>query len=661
MLVFLCIVLISILTSLGLIRFALYSYICSSSLSISLYYIDAHFACSEPGCVEMKHVVFKSLFELRNHINTTHGSGKNDAQSTGVAEISDWSQLAGKPQNAMGAFGGLEGTSTTTDIGAGAQNSNGALSGLSSTGSDSLGGISGGLFGIQGSNSGSSGLDALVDPFAPVSTNINNTNNSGLFGGLLGDNNGNNQSSTNNRYATDPFKNDQDMRLDLDIGSLLNGFDMYGDDSNDSKNISRLDALSGGNDSFGQTTSGLGGLGSLGGLGDNMANSTSGMNSTGFGNSLFDNLDGTVGSLSLGDLDNDNSTFGFATGGFGKGGVSAGPPGIDTLNHDDSNIFSLSGLSRANSDGSRSFGLGGSSVGDKDDDQSSISTSGGIDVRVPVHDLPHDQFHDLDEITAHNAAIIRSTFAPEFIDRLIAVLKESEPHGILGSAFPEAYRRIWHQRLVLETKRGRKIKLLSVLEGHPNFYKSGARVGGLRLHYRETDAPIPAHADKEYTPADLEIQSEKSLGENDPDLQQGSTGDADPGLEVDLLGPEAFPSMSWLAQHNMHMYRWAGNEVEWTEYALRCRPDVVRYLLSPSQEVGGHASILDSIRNMSGCRLSFQSEKLRGEKEKFLVFVRGSSGSVDNTAMTAALELVSQSLHEHFSTIGNDKISNDIF
>ncbi len=110
--------------------------------------------------------------------------------------------------------------------------------------------------------------------------------------------------------------------------------------------------------------------------------------------------------------------------------------------------------------------------------------------------------------------------------------------------------------------------------------------------------------------------------------------DADRGIEVDVLHPDAFPVAAWLCDYSMHMYRWAGNAVEWTEYALRMRPEMLNLLETPGD------THYEYFAKKSGCNLSIHSEKLNGSVEKFLVFVRGPTGSPENAFMATALEWV---------------------
>jgi len=301
-------------------------------------------------------------------------------------------------------------------------------------------------------------------------------------------------------------------------------------------------------------------------------------------------------------------------------------------------------------------------VDDDDDDDSYISDtqsgsgSPGGDCRIPVHDLPHDHFHELDEVSASNAAIIRATFAPEFIERLIGVLR-AHPGGILGSAFPEAYRKMYGQRLILETKRGKKIKLLSVLEGHPNFYKSGMRVGGLKLHYQPNHEEVPgliagttAVPSLPASSAGRTVVAPNRFGPHTSAAFASSTGYAptapisttesgiEPGLEVDLLSADDFLLVAWMREHGMHMYRWAGNEFEWTEYALSLRPELLVHLTTaagiPQHTNAGtlsgatsELSLVEQLKADSGCDVTVQTERLNGAMAHFMVMVRGSSSA----------------------------------
>ena len=139
-----------------------------------------------------------------------------------------------------------------------------------------------------------------------------------------------------------------------------------------------------------------------------------------------------------------------------------------------------------------------------------------------------------------------------------------------------------------------------------------------------SSAPSSAF-DAEDGKLDLPVSSPNAGGD-------GAANNDEPGLEVDLLGPEAFPNMAWLDAHGMHMYRWAGNEVEWTEYALNLTADVLPYInAEPTSQ-----SLLSHLAAESGCDLSIQQERLNGSMGNFLVLVRGSTGQPSNACTSAA-------------------------
>jgi hypothetical protein len=113
-------------------------------------------------------------------------------------------------------------------------------------------------------------------------------------------------------------------------------------------------------------------------------------------------------------------------------------------------------------------------------------------------------------------------------------------------------------------------------------------------------------------------------------------------MEVDLLPADSFPVVSWLRDYEMHMFRWSGNATEWTEYAMRLRPDIAAYLEAPGAGDGAPAAALAMLRKRSGCEIRLETDSLYGKMERFLVFVRGDSGQPSNAAMVLALDLASQ-------------------
>ena len=109
--------------------------------------------------------------------------------------------------------------------------------------------------------------------------------------------------------------------------------------------------------------------------------------------------------------------------------------------------------------------------------------------------------------------------------------------------------------------------------------------------------------------------------------------DVVPELEYE----STFAVVEWLQVYDMAVYRWAGNEHEWTEYALRLRPDVVVFV----------EAALEHLHEQSGCELSLEKERLDGSEEMFLRVVRGASGSATNDCMDKALVTLSSMLEQY--------------
>ena len=130
-----------------------------------------------------------------------------------------------------------------------------------------------------------------------------------------------------------------------------------------------------------------------------------------------------------------------------------------------------------------------------------------------------------------------------------------------------------------------------------------------------------------------------------PPVQTPSIGSA-VGIDADIMPENAFPSVIWLRQYGMHMYMWAGDTKEWTEYAMHIPSDFLHIFLGTDALI----KISDVIR-ISGCEAWISEEILEGRKEKFIVFKRGYSGQPSNSAMNVALDLISTSVKQYFSTL----------
>ena len=249
----------------------------------------------------------------------------------------------------------------------------------------------------------------------------------------------------------------------------------------------------------------------------------------------------------------------------------------------------------------------------------------------------------------------RALFDPAFVDRLIEVLRRCGPDGILGAQFPDAYRKMFGEKLNLENKKGRKVKLVHILNGHPNAHRD--KTGIVRWYYREAGAVdfaakqaasvLPALNEaiagiNKAKAAPAKAAATAAAAASKPAAAAAPVYNGPPGIEVDLLPHDSFPSVAWLRDYDMHMYRWAGNEFEWTEYAMRLRPDIAAFLEAPGVGDGAPSAALAILRKRSGCDIYIDVDNLYGKQEKFLVFVRGDTGKPSNAAMSVALDAASQ-------------------
>jgi tetratricopeptide (TPR) repeat protein len=110
------------------------------------------------------------------------------------------------------------------------------------------------------------------------------------------------------------------------------------------------------------------------------------------------------------------------------------------------------------------------------------------------------------------------------------------------------------------------------------------------------------------------------------------------GIDSDVVPENYFPSVAWLRAYNMHMYRWAGNAQEWTDYAMHIPREMYPAVYADD---GGLSVAVADVSRRSGCKMWKETEILRGNSESFLVFHKGSDGQPTHQAMLAALELMS--------------------
>jgi hypothetical protein len=135
------------------------------------------------------------------------------------------------------------------------------------------------------------------------------------------------------------------------------------------------------------------------------------------------------------------------------------------------------------------------------------------------------------------------------------------------------------------------------------------------------------------------------------------------GIESDILPESAFTSVAWLRQHGMHMYRWAGDAAEWTEYAMHLPPSISPFFsFDPSSS--SFSSLLSELQ-CSGCKMWIDKETLMGREATFLVFLRGAAGQPSNVCMNNALDLLSNKMRLllpqisslSFGSIGSNRVS----
>lgn len=114
------------------------------------------------------------------------------------------------------------------------------------------------------------------------------------------------------------------------------------------------------------------------------------------------------------------------------------------------------------------------------------------------------------------------------------------------------------------------------------------------------------------------------------------------GIDADLVPLNTFATVDWLRSSDMGIFRWSGNDRAWTEFAMHV----------PANFHSFFSSNLPAWQQHSNCNMWFDTDKLRGETQRFLVFRRGENGEESNNAMQRALELISH--HLSFILVKND-------
>jgi hypothetical protein len=117
--------------------------------------------------------------------------------------------------------------------------------------------------------------------------------------------------------------------------------------------------------------------------------------------------------------------------------------------------------------------------------------------------------------------------------------------------------------------------------------------------------------------------------------QGGGGGMYPQGIDADIVTENLFPSVAWLRNYDMHMYRWSGDAKDWTEFAMHVPGHIIAHLLGPE------GSNINEFKRLSGCNVWSDKEFLHGQEALFLVFNRGPSGSPSNAHMNTALEIIS--------------------
>ena len=119
----------------------------------------------------------------------------------------------------------------------------------------------------------------------------------------------------------------------------------------------------------------------------------------------------------------------------------------------------------------------------------------------------------------------------------------------------------------------------------------------------------------------------------------------------EVVPEQEFPSVAWLRQHGMHLYRWKfysqgqGQGLICIEFAMHLPSDLAAAIVGPDpQQQQQH---LAEIQRRTGCRMWLETAAWeQGRQAQFLVFYRGALGSPSHQAMLSALEVVSEAARQ---------------
>ena len=172
----------------------------------------------------------------------------------------------------------------------------------------------------------------------------------------------------------------------------------------------------------------------------------------GFGNSLRDELKGNDRTSSLSSLQQPPPGLTILAGS-GPGSVS----GLGSISSSGLGSGSVRGVG-IGIGGSSSLGISGLGAGVGGINGTSLGMVMGTGTGIGISQGPElnsmSTEETEEEVTLLAAQQERAQFPSEFIDKLVAVLKRCGADGLLGSQFPEAFKKLHGEKLVLENKKG---------------------------------------------------------------------------------------------------------------------------------------------------------------------------------------------------------------